>query len=299
MALPPITISELLAPGFLEEVSRLSLLVRRVARFGNPAEQRSAHMGAGMEFRDFRPYTPGDDFRAIDWNIYRRLGRVVLRLFEDLEDLPVYVAIDNSLSMFHGDNPRCRAGQVAGFALASVALAQHDRVGVFPFADDLNCAMRPSSGKGRQLRAAEVIAGIKPAGSTNFVQAMRRLNGLGLRRGLLVVISDFFDPSGMEAVAAALGSVRHRLILIQLVRKDDADPTHRGDLRMVDCESGIAHDVSATKEVLSAYKLAHKKFEQSLAKITRSRKAGLLRLDVDEPVVEQLAKLFATGEYVA
>ena len=120
MAPAPITESELFDPAFLEAVGRLRLVAHRVARGGRPAEQRSKDMGAGIEFRDFRPYSPGDDFRAIDWNIYRRLGRVFLRLFEELEDLPVYLAPDVSQSLFLESPPRAD--------LDPEAVAQHARL---------------------------------------------------------------------------------------------------------------------------------------------------------------------------
>ena len=79
------TRQELFDPEFLADVSRFRILAQRVARGGVHAEQRSRQMGAGMEFRDYRGYAPGDDLRAIDWNIYRRLGRVFLRLFEEFD----------------------------------------------------------------------------------------------------------------------------------------------------------------------------------------------------------------------
>ena len=71
----PLTVSELFDADFLESLARLRIVARRVARGGRHAEQRSLDLGSGIEFRDFRPYSPGDDFRAIDWNIYRRLGK--------------------------------------------------------------------------------------------------------------------------------------------------------------------------------------------------------------------------------
>ncbi|MEZ6195392.1 MAG: DUF58 domain-containing protein [Planctomycetota bacterium] len=96
-------------PDFIAAVQRLKLVAKRVARGGKHAEQRSRDLGSGIEFRDYRPYSAGDDMRAIDWNIYRRLGRVFLRLFEEIEDLPVYLCVDTSTSAFLEDSPRVAA----------------------------------------------------------------------------------------------------------------------------------------------------------------------------------------------
>jgi uncharacterized protein (DUF58 family) len=251
-----------------------------------------------MEFRDFRPYTPGDDFRSIDWNVYRRLGKVFLRLFEEQRDLPIYLAPDVSRSMFLGDNPRVHAALRAAFAFAAIGLKEADSVGVFPFADQLQMALRPGSGSGRLLRVAQSLVAIEPGGETDFTTSMRRLQATRMRQGLLIVISDFFDPRGIAAVVAALKQVRHRLLLVQLVRKTDVDPDLEGDLLLHDCETGEEQNVSATGAVIDAYRRVYREFTDQLTTFARTRHAGLVRLDVDEDVVQQLAALFATGAYV-
>ena len=99
----PFTSDELFDSKFLDSLKNLRLIARRVPAGGRFAEQRSSDLGHGLEFRDFRPYAPGDDLRAVDWNIYRRLGRVFIRLFEELEDLPLYLMPDISGSAFLED----------------------------------------------------------------------------------------------------------------------------------------------------------------------------------------------------
>ena len=292
-----VTLGELFDSEFLESVSRLRIVANRVPRGGRFAEQRSADLGHGIEFRDFRPYSPGDDLRAVDWNIYRRLGRVFLRLFEELEDLPLYVLPDVSASAFHERPPRARAGLRCALALSAVSLGQHDSVGIFPFAEDLSVLVRPQSGKGRILSFARAMSGLEPGGSTDIGRALGRLGGMKLRRGLLCVISDFFDPGGAEAVIGALGGIRHQLLLVQLVRKSDRDPDVSGDLRLVDCESGASEDVSITAGVLERYRAAYDAFQTELTDFARRRRAGLLRLDVERDVVAQLADLFENGSY--
>ena len=291
----PPAVSELFDAEFLESLTRLRIRARRVARGGRHAEQRSLDLGSGIEFRDFRPYSPGDDFRAIDWNIYRRLGRVFLRLFEELEDLPVYLIVDTSESMFLETPPRGHAALRCALALTAVALNQHDSVGLFPFSDDLEVALRPQSGKGRLFTFAEGMARLEPGGSTNFDASLRRFRSMRLRRGLAVVISDFFDARGAASVVQSLKLLEHRILLVQLVRASDRDPDVRGDLRLLDCESGAAEDVSATAAVLESYRHAYDRFQGTLIEFTRSRGAGLLRLDADVDIVPQLATLFESG----
>jgi uncharacterized protein (DUF58 family) len=298
MASPKLTIQELFDPDFLASVERLKILARRVAPAGTPAEKRSKQQGAGLEFRDYRPYSSGDDIKSIDWNVYNRLGKLFLRLFEEQRNLPVYLAPDISASMFFGENPRGAAALRAAFAFAAIALHEADSVGVFPFSDHLEMALRPASGSGRLMRVAQTLTGLEPGGETDFTTSMKRLSAIRMREGLLIVFSDFFDPKGIDAVVDSLKHVRHRLLLVQLVRKTDRDPKIEGDLLLRDCESGEEQNVSATSAVLDAYRRSYQDFETKLQAFARSRRAGLLRLDVDEDVVDQLGTLFETGAYV-
>lgn len=308
--------ADLFDTAFLEAAERLRLVAQRVAPRGRFADQRSRDRGAGLEFQDYRPYVAGDDLRAIDWTVYRRLGRLFLRLFEEHEDLPLYLLPDVSRSAWLERPPRARAGLRAALALAAVSLGQHDSVGVFPFGDDLEVLQRPTSGKGRLMQLASRMTKIEPMGGTDLRTSLKRFRALGLREGLCVVVSDFFDPGGLAAVEEALRAVRHKLLLVQLVRKSDRDPrppqraTARvgqtspaagprgGEVRVIDCESGQAHDVALTPAVLARYRAAYDRFNEGLAAFARSRRAGLLALDVEGDIVAQLATLFENGRRV-
>lgn len=292
-------LEELLDPDFLAAVSRLRIVARRVPRGGRFAEQRSAALGSGIEFQDYRPYSPGDDLRGIDWNVYRRLGRVFLRQFEELEDLPIYLLPDVSRSAYHGDPPRVLGGLKTALALASLALGQHDRVAILPFSDDLSLALRPRSGKGQLFVVARALAGLQPGGTTDFARAVDRLAAHRLRRGLVVVVSDFFDPGGLAAVTDALKRVRHRLLCVQLARGSDREPELEGDVRVVDCEGGGRAEVSITPAVRASYRAAYDRFQDGFADFLRRRGAGLVRLDVDADPLPQISGLFQDGRLLA
>ncbi|MDJ0976464.1 MAG: DUF58 domain-containing protein [Planctomycetota bacterium] len=293
-----LNIDELFDPAFLDSIKTLRYIARRVPPGGRHAEQRSRDLGSGIEFRDFRPYAAGDDLRSIDWNIYRRLGKVFLRLFEELEDLPLYVLTDISDSMWLEEPPRIVRALRTALALSAVSLNHHDSVGVFPFGADLSVLARPQAGKRRLLQLATRMASLEPAGPTDFTQAVKRLNAYKLRRGLCAVVSDFFDPRGIDAVLTALRRVRHKLVLVQLVRPADREPDLAGDLRLVDCETGEAQDISVTPAVVARYREAYARFQNALMDFASERGHGLVRVDVEQPVVPQLAQLFETGSLV-
>ena len=296
--MPALTKEEIFDPAFLASLSHLRVVARRVPRDGRFAEQRSRDLGHGTDFSDFRPYSPGDDFRSIDWNIYQRLGRVFLRLYEELEDLPLYLMPDVSRSMFLESPPRARAGLRTTLALASISLNHHDSTGLFPFSNDCEVLARPQNGHGRVMLFADRLASVQPGGQTDLRAAIKRFNSFGLRNGLLVVVSDFFDPGGIDAVVAALRQVRHKLLLVQLHRRTDAEPDMRGDVRLIDCESRDAEDVSITPHLIKHYRQIYDTFQADLATFARHRHAGLLRIDVDEEIVPQLAGIFEGGRYL-
>jgi uncharacterized protein (DUF58 family) len=292
----------LLDPDVIERAHALRIVARRVAPGGRWADQRSLDRGTGLEFRDYRPYAEGDDLRAIDWNVYRRLGRVVIRLFEELEDLPIYLVPDLSRSMWLEDPPRAHAAMTTIIALAAIGLDQHDAVGVFPFGETLETAVRPRSGRGLLMEIATALEQRGREASTarrrtDLVASLAQFRGLRLRPGLAVVVSDFFDPAGIDAVIDELKRQRHRLLLVPIVRAGDREPTVTGDLRLRDCETGETFDVSVTREVLERYRRAYDRFVARLTGFTRQRRGGLVAIDADQDVMDQLAGLFEGGRY--
>ncbi len=288
----------LFSDEFVRAISRLRIVARQVPAGGRHAEHRSRDLGSGMEFRDFRSYVPGDDIRRVDWSLYRRSGRLFLRLFEEPRELPLYILLDVSDSMFFEAPPRADAARLMAGVMAAVGWNQFDRVGIYPFGADLVPPLRPVSGKAMLRRGLDYLERLQSAGPTNVVQAIRRCAAMRLREGLVVLISDFFDPRGIEAVTTALRSLRHRLLLIQVVRQSDVDPSHNGELRMVDCESGAALDVTVTPAVLERYADAYRSFGDKLTSFASRRRAVHLRLDAERPVLAQVGELFVDGVLV-
>jgi uncharacterized protein (DUF58 family) len=302
MTTGPIPFERLFDPAFLSALSHLSLSVSRVAAGGRFGERLSKELGSGLEFRDYRGYSPGDDPRAIDWNIYRRLGKVFLRLYEEQQDLPLYLMPDVSASMFHEPEPRAIAGLRCALALATISLSHHDAIAIFPFAKTMQVTVRSLSGKASTMTCAEHLARLAPASpddGTSLSGAIRRLADMNLRRGLLVIISDFFDPQGLEVVRDALRSVRHRVLFVQLVRASDGTPDLEGDVRLRDCETGELTELTITPHVRERYREAYTRFSDDLAAMAKYYRGGLLQVDVERDLLTQLNAFFAEGKLSA
>lgn len=294
-----LTFDTLFDPAFLAALEPFSLRIARAQKGGRLAEQTTSARGQGTDFADFKPYVAGDDLRAIDWNIYRRLGKVFVRVFEEKQDLPVYFLVDVSASMFVEEPPRIHAALRATLALAAVALNQNDSIGLFPFSDAMTVQLKSVSGKANVVRVARVLADYDAMGRTDLASAVEHLIGMKLRRGLVVVVSDFFDDAGMDAVVRSLTLSPHQLLMVQVAKAHDADPSLHpdlhGDVLIENGETAGGVELTITPQLIERYKAAYRAFEDRLTAFAKSRGAGLVRIDADEPVLDQLTTLFGAN----
>src|SRR5262245_59622196 len=125
--------SALLTPELLRRLEQFQLLAARRAKSSMKGERRSRARGQSVEFADYRNYTPGDDFRYLDWNLYGRLERLFLKLYEEERELPVRIFLDASESMTFGEPRKFDFARQIAAAIGYVALAGFDRVSVVPF----------------------------------------------------------------------------------------------------------------------------------------------------------------------
>jgi len=141
----------LFEPDFLTRLEYLSLISKRVFRGTLLAQRRTMQLGSGIEFSEHREYAAGDDFRYLDWNIYARHGDLLLKRFQEEQDLHVYLLLDCSRSMGFGDLPKFDLARRLVAALAYIALADLDRVCVLSFADRVIDEFPLTRGKARIL----------------------------------------------------------------------------------------------------------------------------------------------------
>src|SRR5438105_14741607 len=134
---------------FLKKLEYLSLVSRRVFRGSLLAQRRTMQLGGGIEFADHREYAYGDDFRYLDWNLYARHDELMLKRFQEEEDLHVYLLLDCSRSMAFGEPPKIDLARQVVAALAYIALADLDRVAVTAFAADVIADLPLTRGQGR------------------------------------------------------------------------------------------------------------------------------------------------------
>lgn len=294
--------SDLFDPAFLTSLEALRLVARRVPAGGRHGEQRSAARGMGIEFTDVRPYTPGDDFRAIDWHVFQRLDKLFLRLYLEEQDLPVYFLIDQSRSMSlpgPGGAERRRTALQAVAALSYVALQHLDRVAIFPFAGEELAPLPGTSGRAGFQRVLDYLERLPQGTETRLSEALTRFAHRRLRRGLLVLVSDYLDPRGPDAWLPVLSAIPHRPLLLRTALVGEDRPALRGPIEVVDCETGTTLALEADDALVARYAQAHAAFVRQLEDFCRGRGAGMLHLVAGLPTVPQLARLFTQGVLTA
>jgi uncharacterized protein (DUF58 family) len=261
---------ELFDGEFLKKLEYLALVSRRVFRGRLLAQQRTRELGAGLEFAEHRDYTPGEDFRYVDWNLYARHGELLIKRFQEEEDLHVYLLLDGSRSMAGGAPAKFDYARQVAAALAYIALDDLNRVAVTVFAGEVVADFPLTRGKGHVLSLMRFLDQLEPAGATTqMARAVEQFVRRGQRSGLAVVISDFFDPAGYRR---ALDLLRYRQFephLIQLHAPEDAAPRVLGDVRLEDVETGAARQVTVTEARLRAYRRVYAEFLAGLVRYSR------------------------------
>ena len=285
----------LIDPELIEQIQQFSLRIAQAGKGGRLAEQKTSARGQGLEFADYKPYVAGDELRTIDWHVYRRLGKLFVRVFEEQQNLPVYMLLDHSSSMFVESPSRIHAARQAALALGAIALQQQDAVRLIPFSDRLHNQHKNLSGKHQLFNLANQLNQSQPENHSDLAASITEFANYPVRQGLVVLLSDFFNSGGIEPVIDAMSQLRHSLLIIQITQPWDADPTLlnlTGDIRFQDAESSDSLDLQLTPALIKRYQQAYLRFNHQINQFADSRGAGLLQLNASEQVLPQLSKLF-------
>lgn len=257
----------LLDPALLARLERLQLQTRKPLAGRLAGEHRSGRHGSSIDFADFREYTPGDDFRRVDYSIYARLDVLLVRLYEAEEDLRLRLLVDTSASMAAAGKLD-QAKRVAA-ALGFVALVRRDPVSVhtFPAAG----AAPRFSGRHATAPLFDHIDSLQAGGPTRFVDAAVDLLARPGPVGLTVVVSDLLTPEweeGLRRLPARGGDV----VVVHVLAREELRPELLGDLDLLDVETGARVAVSLNDAALAAYERDARAWADHIA--DRCRRAG-------------------------
>jgi uncharacterized protein (DUF58 family) len=276
----------LLEPALLRRLEALALQVRRAISGQMGGERRSRRRGQSVEFADYRNYTPGDDFRLIDWNAYARLDRFMLRLFVAEEELPLSLFVDLSGSMDWGKpNKAATARRLAG-AIAYVALAALDRVRLTVFAEGETSGGAPSRGHRAAATLFSRLQSFPAGGVTNYEKLVWPIGRQ--RPGMTVLITDGLGESPLDPALTALQRAHQEGAVLQLLAPQELTPDWSGDARLKDAETGVEREFTATPLTQGSYIKALAQRTDEIERAAHRRGLRFARLSTAEPIDEMV-----------
>jgi uncharacterized protein (DUF58 family) len=229
----------LTAEEMTARVRRLQIRARRLVRMLFFGEYHSVFRGRGIEFSDVREYVPGDDVRAIDWNVTARMNAPYVKKFVEERELIVYLIVDLSASSGFSTTEQTKRDLAAEIAtlIAFAAEANNDRTGVIAFTDRVELYLRPKKGLQHVLRLARDLIHLQTAGrGTNLTSALDLLMRVAKRPGVVFILSDFY-AAGFEA-SLRLAAQKHDIVAISLTDIRELELPAAGLVLLRDPETG-------------------------------------------------------------
>lgn len=289
-----VTDSKLVRPDVLARLHNLDVAARTVVEGLRSGAHRSPLRGQSVDFRDHRPYVPGDDTRHLDWKVLGRRDRLVVKRYEAEIDLGAHLVVDASASMaYRGERAALSKYRYAAILAASVAylvLNQQDRIGLVLFNDDEVLERRPAS-QGQLARLCHDLESCEPAAGTDAGRGIDRIAAPGTRRGLVLLFSDCLDDP--EDLIRALDRLRHRghdVALVWVLDPDEIDLGVATVSRFRDLEGG-AELVAEPRALRRAYQAEVERHRLRLREACLARAIAFIPCTSDEPPARPLNEL--------
>lgn len=283
-------------PAFLARLDSLALLARKVLGGRLRSDRPSPKRGAGIAFADYSEYRIGDDYRSIDWRVYARSGELVTKLFEIEEDITIHLVLDRSPSMAR----KLPHAQRLAAALAYIALCGLDRVAIHGLADHLSVIQTPCQGRGKLMSLLRSLGQITVSGvDSDLETCVTELAGRHRRRGLIVLLSDFLLPRGIERGLDRLQHSGHDVFCLQIQDAIDREAPGLGDLELHCVETGQTRRLTVTEALASRYTQVVTQWNDKIATACKMRGIGLTSVTTEESCFDIVERLLRRGGLVA
>jgi uncharacterized protein (DUF58 family) len=270
----------LLEGPFLERLERLALVSRRrVAGYGK-GDRRSIRKGTSIEFVDYRHYTPGDDPRSVDWNIFRRSGNLYVKQFEEEEILTAHVLVDVSKSMDWGTPSKLQFAARLAAAIGYIVLAGSSRLLVTTLSGSTATTFGPAWGRRQLGGLVEFLTRDRPHGETDLDTALESY-ARRAEPGQAILISDLLTPNFEQGIRRLLDR-RHEMTVLHVLAPEEVRPSMAGDLTLVDRETGHEVAITLSQEALDRYEARFRTWTQGVESFCSRHDIVYQRLQTSE-----------------
>ena len=238
----PSSVEQYLRPDVIQQVRRLDLKARFIVEGFLAGLHGSPYRGFSVEFSEHRKYTPGDDIRQIDWNVYAKTDRFFIKQFQAETNLDAYLLVDASASMDYATEGRMTKMDYAiclAAALGYMMTHQQDAVALVTFSDRIHRFLPPRCRRSHLVNILASLAAARPAGRTRLAEVIHQVASRIRKRGLMILFSDLLADS--DEVIDALHHLRfrgHDLIVFHILDHSERVLPFAGQIRFEDPETG-------------------------------------------------------------
>lgn len=243
------SVQRFLDPAVLSAISGLDLVAKTVVDGFVAGLHRSADFGFSQEFAEYRAYVPGDDLRHVDWNVFARTERAYLKRYRGETNGLLTILLDASNSMGYASHAVRKMDYVRYIAASLFYLAirkQRDAAGLIVFDDEVRSFVRPSTRHGQLYRLLAGLEHAEPRARTRFEPPLAHVESFLRRRGIIVILSDFYEPP--ESIIRTIEPLRYRgneVVLFHILDPTELAPRIGGSAVLVDLESATRFPVTA------------------------------------------------------
>ncbi len=236
-----------LDPNILASISGLDLVAKTVVDGFVAGLHRSPDFGFSQEFAEYRAYSPGDDLRHIDWNVFARTDRCYLKRYKGETNSQMILLLDASKSMAFSSQPvnKMDYARYLAASLCYLAQRQRDAAGLIVFDDEVRQYVAPSTRQGQLARLLHGVNAAEPRSRTEFSKPFIHFQQFLRRRGIVVVISDFWeDPDVVTKTVEPLRFRGNEVVLFHVLDPQEIQPELREPAVLVDMETDDSMEVS-------------------------------------------------------
>jgi len=286
---------------FLRRLQVLRLVSRRLHTGRFAALTRSRKIGTGIDFADHRPYSPGDDFKNIDWTLYGRLDQLLIRLAEEETELNIYLLVDASPSMDFGAPSKAEFAHKVACALTYVGLSHLDRVHIYPFGSELLPPLTPPRNAAQVFNVWRHLQRASGTGESSLARAARSFVGVARTRGVALVLSDFLMDDWRPGLDI-LRSARFEVGLVHVSSPEERSVpagSVRREVDLRDRETGRGRRVRLSPALARRYREAVVAHGEELAAYARQYRLFYAYSGSDQPFEELVLRTFRSQRLLA